>query len=286
MPFPRSGDSVESTLHQTTRKSVPPLELRIKSYDRAKLLRTRGMSYSEISETLKREYGYGPSKGQLSGWLREIHGPLGSSNRFVAEPSPELAYVIGVKLGDGSINRKGYNRRIRLQSIDLDFVLEFDRCLSKVLGTRRHKPWFDRKRKEIHVEARSVLLFNFLQQSLEDFNTWIEHCPKCVSMFLRGFLDSEGSVSKEGSVTAYNSDTSLLGYVQQLLLSYFNIETTGPRLQTRAVTKIRSRGHVYLRRNNIYLIYVRAKSLDTFRKAVGFAIERKRVRLNARPERG
>ena len=50
----------------------------------------------------------------------------GAPTGFLAEPSPELAYVIGVEQGDGSINRKGYNRRIRLHSVDPEFVKEFD----------------------------------------------------------------------------------------------------------------------------------------------------------------
>lgn len=113
----------------------------------------------------------------------------------MSKPTPELAYVIGVTLGDGSLNRKGYNQRIRLQSVDLDFVLEFDRCLSKVLDSRRHTPWFDSRRSEIHIEASSVLLHDFLSQRWEVMKPWIEHCSQCVSMLLRGFFDSEGSVS-------------------------------------------------------------------------------------------
>ena len=242
------------------------------------------MSYSRISEELLREYGVRTSKGQLSYWLRGIHEPLGSANRFAAEPTPELAYVIGVKLGDGSINRRGYNRRIRLQCIDLDFVLEFDRCLSKVLGTRPHKPWFDEKRGEIHIEARSVLLYEFLKRSWEEMVKWISHCPDCISMFLRGFFDSEGSVSKEGFVTCYNSNFNLLRFVQSLLLQSFAIESVGPRLCTRAGTEISNLGRTYLRRRDVYVIRVRAHSLARFRSNVGFAIKRKLDRLDARLE--
>ena len=277
-------DSADKPTHDSARRHVPPLEVRIKSYDRAKLLRSRRMSYSEIAETLEKESGYRPSKGQLSGWLRGIHGPFGSANRFDSEPTPELAYVIGVKFGDGSISRKGYNRSIRLQSVDLEFVFEFDRCLSIVLGTRRHKPWFDTKRREIQVEARSVLLYNFLRQSWKDLKSWIEHCSKCVSMFLRGFFDSEGSISREGYVKAYNSDVDLLKYVQNLLSLYFEIDSTGPHLCIRAGTKISRRGHIYFRRRDCYSIYVRARSLANFHEAVGFVIQRKKVRLLAKLE--
>jgi len=263
---------------RTRRRKTIPLALRIELYDRAFVLRKKGLSYSRICETLGAEYGVRPSKGQLSYWLRGIHGPFGSANRFLAEPTPELAYVIGVKLGDGSLNRKGYNRRIRLQSIDLDFVLEFDRCLSKVLRTRSHAPWFDTKTRMIAIEASSVLLRGFLNQTWEHLKPWISHCNTCISMFLRGFFDSEGCVDKGGHLTCSNSDFALLRFVQHLL-SFFKIETTGPRLHTRAGTKISNRGRAYIRRSDVYLIYIRIRSLVSFNLSVGFTIQRKQLRL-------
>ena len=90
-------------------KPYHPLSLRVRAYERAKELRADGMSYNKIIRTLLQETGFKASKGQLSEWLREIHSPLGSAN-YSPEPSPELAYVIRVELGDGSITRKGYNR--------------------------------------------------------------------------------------------------------------------------------------------------------------------------------
>jgi DNA endonuclease len=278
MAAPRS----RTTPNVSLRRRTVPLALRIELFNRAKDLRRKGLTYSEIAEALRTEYKVGPSKGQLSEWFRGIHGPLGSSNRFLSEPTPELAYVIGVTFGDGSLNRKGYNRRIRLQSVDLDFVSEFDRCLSKALGSRRHSPWFDRKRREIHIEASSVLLYDFLNRRWEVLKPWIEHCSSCVSMFLRGFFDSEGSVQEDGRVTCSNSSFALLKFVQQLLLSHFSVETTGPHLQTRAGTKISNRGRIYTRKLDVYYIYIRTRSLFGFGGAVGFSIRRKRLRLQRR----
>jgi intein-encoded DNA endonuclease-like protein len=146
------------------------------------------MSYAKILETLRLEIGFKTSKGQLSEWLRKIHSPLGSANYFSPNPEPELAYVIGVGLGDGSLTRKGYNRRIRLSAIDLEFVMEFDRCLSAVLNTRRHKPWFDKGKGTFAIEARSVLLYEFLRRGWRALKPCIEHCADCVAAFVRGSL--------------------------------------------------------------------------------------------------
>lgn len=266
-------------LQASARRRTVPLALRAELYSRAMDLRSIGLTYSEIAEALSTVYKVRPSKGQLSEWLRGIHGPFGSANRFFAEPTPELAYVIGVTLGDGSLNRKGYNRRIRLQSVDLDFVLEFDRCLSKVISARRHTPWFDPRRREIHIEASSVLLHQFLNQTWESLKPWIRHCRHCVSMFLRGFFDSEGSVDENGHLTCSNSGFALLKFVQYLLSIYFRVETTGPRLQTRAGTKISNRGRAYARKVDVYYIYIRTRSLPIFSHDVGFAIRRKQLRL-------
>jgi DNA endonuclease len=254
------ADSVNDLPHASHKKNLP-LEIRVEIYERSKSLRQRGLNYSQIRTMILESYGFAPSKSSLSEWLNGCHNPLGSANRFVASPTPELAYVIGVKFGDGSINLKGYNRRIRLQSIDRDFVQEFDRCVSTVLRTERHALWADKKRREIHVEARSVLLYNFLRQSLGDLKAWIEHCDRCVSAFLRGFFDSEGSVTHTGELWAYNNDTDRLGYVMKLLRNRFGVETTGPHLGKRQGSKIERRGRSYLRNSDTYGIYIRRESM-------------------------
>lgn len=278
-PFTLQNGETNGDARSPSYKVPVPLEIRVEIYERAKLLRQQGLSYSKIRSILDENYGFAPSKSLLSGWLRQIHNPLGSANRFVAEPTPELAYIIGVKLGDGSINRKGYNRRIRLQSIDPEFVSEFDRCLSAVLNSRRHALWVDKNRREIHVEARSVLLYNFLRQPPGDLRPWVEHCRRCISAFLRGFFDSEGSVSQEGNLTASNTNTQLLKYVQWLLAKGFGIEATGLHPKTRKRSMLGRRGRIYYRNADCYEIYVRRTCRNRFLQGIGFTIRRKRLRL-------
>ncbi len=195
---------------------------------------------------------------------------------------PELAYVIGVKFGDGSISLKGYNRRIRLQSVDRDFVLEFDRCVSSILHTRMHALWADEKRREIHVEARSVLLYNFLRQSLSDLRPWIERCEQCASAFLRGFFDSEGTVTPAGVLTAYNNDLNRLRYVMELLRNCSGIETTGPHLGKKQGSRIERRGRIYFRNRDTHSLYVRADSIRKFALLIRFTITRNQRRLDSR----
>jgi intein-encoded DNA endonuclease-like protein len=56
-----------------------------------------------------------------------------------------------------------------------------------------------------------------------------------VAAFLRGFVDSEGSVSKRGYIYIYNANTKLLTYVKDLL-GRLGIESTGPMLKARRGT--------------------------------------------------
>lgn len=240
------------------------------------------MSYNKIIQTLEAEIGFKASKGQLSEWLRGRHSPFGSANRFSPNPTPELAYVIGVELGDGSLNRKGYNRRIRLSAIDLDFVLEFDRCLSSVLETRMHKPWFDKGKGTFAIEARSVLLYEFLNRDWRALKPWIEHSVGSVAAFVRGFFDSEDSVSKKGEIRCYNTDLPLLNYVKQLLTSVLHIQVTGPYRGVRAGSVLSLRGRSYVRKSDCYHIRVAAASLGSFNRTVGITIARKRIRVEKR----
>lgn len=171
------------------------------------------------------------------------------------------------------------NYRIRLQSIDVEFVEEFDRCLSKVLNSPRHALWIGAGRNETHVEASSFLLFRFLQKPFEELKPFIEHCADCSAAFLRGFFDSEGCVDKSGSTTASNCDVGLLKYVQYLLAMVFDIGTTGPHLQSRKGSLIIRRGRTFSRNSDCFVIRVRNRFRLQFLEKVGITIARKNSRL-------
>jgi intein-encoded DNA endonuclease-like protein len=244
-------------------------------------LRTRGFTLSEIIKKVFDEFGVRLQKSTVSYWTRGLHNPLGRAHSFSPVPIPELAYVIGVEKGDGSLNirQMQYSYRIRLQSVDREFVEEFDRCLSKVLNSARHAFWTGAGRREIHVVASSYLLYSFLQRPFEELRPFVEHCAECSAAFLRGFFDSEGCVDKSGSVTASNCDITLLKYVQWLLTKTFGIETTGPRLQSRKGSLITRRGKTYRRNSDCFGIRIRNKFRIQFLKKIGITISRKKNRL-------
>ena len=273
--------------HRSGRLSQPrayqgsELSLQLEIHRRALELRKDGLSLGETVERILNEYGVKVCKKSVSYWARNLHNPMGRVRPFEPHPTKELAYIIGVEIGDGSLNenKKVHTYRIRLQSVDKEFVVEFGRCLAKVLNTPRHALWSGAGRREIHVAASSRLLYDFLRKPLGELRTFIEHCVECTAAFLRGFFDSEGCVEGQGSLKASNSEIPILKYVQRLLLERFGIESTGPYLQTRRGTTMIRRGREYTRRVDCFSIRIRNKFRSRFMGEIGFSIHRKEMRL-------
>ena len=156
---------------------------------------------------------------------------------------------------------QGYNDvRIGLKAKDREFVEEFARCLAKVLGRRPIRPIYRRSSGRYVVEVRSQTLYELLKKpvDLDRLKKYIEHCERCVAASLRGFADSEGSVNKRGYIYIYNTNIELLTYVIVLLKRRLNIESTGPKLNTRRGTIFYDprTGKKYVANKDCYRIYI------------------------------
>jgi intein-encoded DNA endonuclease-like protein len=271
-----------------------PRELRIKLYDRVMALRQLGLSYNKIRDVIKQEYGIELSRGQIHAWVRGLHSPYNGGripSLELLEPSEDLAYVIGAVCGDGcaKIERrvhKGYRQAIiRLNAKDKEFVEEFAIRIGRVLNRPPPKVRVQRLTGYYSgcyycSEVASKTLYELLKKpvDLERLRKYIEHCDKCSAAFLRGFFDAEGSVTKTGSIYVGNSDYRLLKYVQSLL-GRFEIVTTGPYLLHRRGSITHSNGKQYIRRRDVYYIYVKRSCNMRFYEHIGFTIRRKQERL-------
>jgi intein-encoded DNA endonuclease-like protein len=268
-----------------------PRELRIKLYNDVVAFRRDGLTYERIIEEVWRRYGVRLSKSHISYWLRGVHSPYNGKripSLELLKPSEELAYVIGVVLGDGYASKrrriiKGYSDSIiGLKARDREFVEEFARCIAMVLGRKSMKPRYRNDVGRYVVETQSETLYELLRKpvDLERLKRCIEHCERCVAAFIRGFADSEGCVDKHGYIYIHNTDLRLLTYIKELL-KRLNIESTGPKLNTRRGTVIRDprTGKQYPRNKDCYRVYIRARSNTNFYRHIGFTIRRKQRRL-------
>lgn len=217
--------------------------------------------------------------------MRGLRTPFGRVNRFDARPSPALAYVIGARLGDAYIYR--HNRgnthvyRIELTVNDYEFAEETGRNLAELLGrTKPYRPRWNKSNHRWRIRCGSVLLYGFLQEPWEKVRPYIEHCTDCIIAFLRGFFDSEGSITGK-VLRVYNTNRRVLSYVKHLLKHNFSIEATGPHRSRKKGRRFRSptSGKVYKTRKPDYYLYVRASSLSLFFQHIGFRISRKQHRF-------
>jgi len=142
--------------------------------------------------------------------------------KFKPEPSPELAYLLGIRYGDGTlcISNKWY--QFRLGAIDKEFVEEFRRCGCKILK-KRDKPKISKKifknekwSNMYYCNFSSKKLYIFLSKPLVDHKKIIERHH---TQFIRGFFDSEGSFSLNSNthLRASNTNKETIRYIKQLL---------------------------------------------------------------------
>jgi DNA endonuclease len=259
-------------------KLRPTVE-REKLYRLVLQLRKEGLSYNKIIRKVQAEQGITLRKSHISGWVSGKHQPFGYVNRFDWTPRPELAYVLGVSLGDGSTSsNKNHNHMIKLRVTDEDFALEFARCLGMLLDRRPPRVTWHEKTHSWWTEVSSLLLQKFLRQRLEELVPTISHCKECKAAFLRGFFDSEGSIS-DRSLTASNENLELMKLVCELLSS-LDIETTGLHLATKGGRTVMIKGKFYRQNEDLFYLRVRSKSLDVFQNKVGFSIGRKAESLS------
>jgi len=267
-----------------------PLELRIKLFDEVRRLRGLGLSYGEIIDEIERMYGVTLSKSHISFWVRGVHNQY-NGRRYIPSidylrPSEELGFIIGVVAGDGyairkSRRHKGYNQVvIGVMVKDWEFAEEFAKCVAKVLGRKTPKPR-PRKDGKFVVEVSSKTLFELLKdKDYSRIRQYVEHCTRCICAFLRGFLDSEGGVNKNGGIRVYNTDKTLLEYIKELL-HRLGIKATGPKLNIRAGSPRKNyrTGKTYFIRKDVYYLYVCAESRLRFYQLIGFTVKRKQQRL-------
>lgn len=263
-----------------------PIEQRVRAYNEALRLRRQGLSYRNIVERIQRVDKIRLTTSHVDYWVRGVKSPLRTLNKFTANPTSELAGVIGGMLSDGDRHlyktQKGsYAYEIRLRVKDREYAEAFGYDLAKVLGREKPcKPHRNRSDQRWTAKACSVLLFKHLDKHWHGLRSDIEANEVCVARFLRRFFDGEACINGK-ALKLFNTDKELLIYIQQLLRLYFGVEATGPRLTSKAGHCFQDprNGKTYKAKKTVYYVRIRAESLPRFHRYIGFTISRKQRRL-------
>jgi len=191
------------------------------------------------------------------------------------EMTSDLAYAIGVRFGDGGFDS---DRHFSLCVRDKEFAEETFNRLENLdlrpslrLKTRDAKPWYKVRvsSKEFCSWLVSVDL-KFLESNLTS--------QELVASFLRGFYDSEGSLShnRKGGYTLvfYNTNQPLLEFVSKLLGKLSFTPRLYLLLQKEEVTYIRGRSCV-ARKDRFMLTLRKKDEIRKFCEMVGSSIPRK-----------
>ena len=226
-------------------------------YERAMKLRVeKGWGSVKIGRKL------GISTWTVANWIYRGKEPV-IRGHFDPTPTPELAYLLGTRYSDVSVDD-----RFKLEAIDKDFVEEFLRCLSKVMG----RPYKMHKKSKGTWAARGYerALIDFMKVPLNHHKPIIELYP---ADFLRAFFDGEGHVTeirqKEhvyGCVGVSNTNLEIIEYVKDLLQKIFSLRPTIGR---------DNRGRKVCYTMRLYQM----DDVKRFHDLIGFSTERKKRRL-------
>lgn len=229
-------------------------------YSIREIFRTLNMSYNAVRLFLKKtmtNYDYEQIKIMDHKIPKEAY-----------KLTKELAYILGVMLGDGYFARY----QIRLDVIDKEFRDYFAQVSEKWSHKKPSLREFQNNKsyffgcilcsKSAHAFLRylknnkKILLNNILNSNSEEIKTSL----------IKGFSDSEGSIVKDHRlIRIYNTDKELLENIKQLLINLgFDDNKMHIRLSTDKTYELGIKSH---------------KNIKLFYQKIGFTIKRKQVIL-------
>jgi len=257
-------------------------EYTYEDYHRVMKLLNKGLGPTEVSRMLD------IPKCTVKAWKYRRGVPWLA--KWYPEPSNELAYVIGVLLGDGCIVREHHNDYdIILRVKDYEFAEEFSRNMAKILNKKFKKPrrWSGRPSLWIIYYHSKAFHTWFRKQTLDTLKPYMEYDEDTVKYFLRGIYDSEGCNYRCKRIILYNSDLKLLNYVRYLLKKYFGIMIRGPYLHVRAgsIHMRRDGEEIRTKNNNYYIGIYRMRNIQVFLSEIGFSIAEKQLGLPRRKKK-
>lgn len=230
----------------------------------------KGLSFSKIGEM------YGVPKSEVA----RIYGLIEIPKRLRRRPTfrkelpdqwcmenPAVGYVLGALYGDGTV---ATGDAFKLSVIDRDFRSAARVALIACGFKKKEIKYFETEACGNRKRQYGLVLYN---KALAGFvggkpDYMYKLSDKAKTEFVNGFIDSEGSVTKLGSVLIFNTDKSLIDFVN-MVLGENGIETSISIRQRRVEAW-----------KDCYVIYIRTCSIERFHKLFRFSIQRKQKRLD------
>jgi DNA mismatch repair protein MutS len=184
------------------------------------------------------------------------------------ELAPELAYILGLLLGDGTLTYRNY---VALTSGDPSIVDEFARVVQEVFGYS-----VQRVAREHHYDCRigSRQIRLFLEELGLGYVTATAKCvPVCilaapkgvVRAFLQGLFDTDGTADQKGNVSLSTSSSEMAHQVHCLLLNFGIVASLQTKKGVHSV-------------NPAYQVSIYGVEAARFYTTIGFRLERKQAR--------
>lgn len=189
----------------------------------------------------------------------------------------DLAYILGVAYGDGHISVK--QRRVILSVTDKDFALKFKETIERWSGFKAR--FFTRLIKlDEYIKNRKIQYVSYIDSIKAssflknfDLNFLRNSEDKIKSAFVKGFFDSEGTVSKKQTGLSCSNTNINLIYLIKTLLNSFGIE---PKINIAKTRPIRN----HPGNRPIYILHIhKMESILKYYNLIGFNIQRKQERL-------
>ncbi|MEM3406165.1 MAG: LAGLIDADG family homing endonuclease [Nitrososphaerota archaeon] len=256
-------------------------EIMQKIYEEAiKLHKENNFGRRRISRIIEEKYGIKIPHATIYGWLYKRRHPLGNCKKL--KLCPELAYVMGAWLGDGSLAHGSHAQYIiKLQVEDYEFAEEFGKCAGVINNNPLpYKPYLIRDKYE--VRFCNVLLYYLLKHSRKDPWILMPYLKSYPAEACRGFFDAEGSTSFDGKycyVRVSNDNFELLKMITELLKS-LDISSRIYAINTPRKIMVINGRTAHRNKNRTFCLYTSGKeSTKKFYEEVEFTIKRKQEEL-------
>jgi intein-encoded DNA endonuclease-like protein len=266
----------------------------LNDYEKVLALRAQNLSYNKISNIVD------VSSTTVQNWISTSRKPRALYAKRQEKPvlnsarklSIELAYIYGVLIGDGNIERRERTWRINLNVKDIDFAQEFARNLHLWSGLKptirsrtqvhnhqtKYGDWIKGRSEYTVVRLNSKQAVTFLLSRIK-CKTYDWEIPKdilkcknkqIIYSFIKGIFDSEGYPIYSGRNRR----------VELEMLGELGVPQLQRLLETVGIESTITQGKKQKLKGTYVLRILRQRSIQEFRDNINFSIERKRSKLN------